>query len=108
MAATTAQAYWIADQTSMLRRVKFLATKAAVAVMAEDAGTANHAERVVYAKTVLDGTYNANTMAIACLTNSTIQAGADVTDAPDYGISDNDLEFAVNSLFNAMAGVATE
>jgi hypothetical protein len=97
----------IATQTTFLRRVKYAANKAAIAVMAEDAGTASHAERVVYAKTVLDGTASVQDYANAVVTNSTLTAAGDISSSPLHGISDNDLEFTVNSMFNAMAGVAT-
>jgi len=42
------------------------------------------------------------------LTNSTIAAESDVTKptAGAYGIPDSDIQFAVNSLFNALAGVS--
>ena len=97
----------IADTQTFQRRVEYCMKKAAVAVMAEDAGTTSHAERVVYAKTVLDGTASVAEYAAACVTNSTLTAAGDVDDPPLHGISDNDLEFTVNSMFNAMAGVAT-
>ena len=108
MAATASEAFWIAQQTGMVRRIKFLAMKAAVAVMSEEATTANHAERVVYAKTILDGSYSSTGLALACMVNSTVQAGADASDPPTFGVSDSDLEFTVNSVFDAMAGVATQ
>jgi len=97
----------IANQTSFLRRVRYSMKKAAVAVMAEDAGTASHAERVVYAKTVLDGTASVQEYASAAVTNATITTNGDITAGPLFGTSDSDLEFTVNSMFNAMAGVAT-
>ena len=107
MAATASEAVWIAQQTDFLRRVRYFAMKAAVAVMAEEAGTANHAERVVYAKTILNNSYNSNAYALACMANATLQASADTSDTDLFGVSDNDLEFTVNSLLNAMAGVST-
>ena len=107
MALNADQAYWVSEQPSTIRRVKFFVTKAATAVMAEDAQTASHAERVVFAKTVLDGTYSASNYSLACLANSTIQAAGDAGASPLFGIVDGDLEFTVNSLFNAMAGVST-
>ena len=74
--------------------------------MAEDAGTTNHAERVVYAINVLEGTASVGEAAKAVVTNATLTAAGD-SDAADMGITDNDLEFTVNSMFNAFAGVAT-
>lgn len=97
----------IALQTAFLRRVEYCAKKAAVAVMAEDAGTTNHAERVVYAKSILEGDASLQEYAKAVVTNSTLTTNGDLDSPPLFGISDNDLEFTVNSMFNAMAGVAT-
>lgn len=97
----------IADSTLFQSRVKYCMNKAAVAVMAEEAATANHSERVVYAKKVLDGTASVSAYATAVVTNATITSEGD-SDAADMGVSDGDLEFTVNSMFNAFAGVATE
>jgi hypothetical protein len=97
----------IAQQTAFLRRVGYCLNKAAIAVMAEDAGTAGHAERVVYAKEVLDGTANVANAANAVVTNATLTTNGDLASPPLFGISDSDLEFTVNSMFNAFAGVAT-
>lgn len=82
--------------------VKYYTIKAAVAIMAEDAGTESHAERVVYANMVLSGAASVDEYAIAVATNSTV-LGKILADQP----YDSDLEFVVNSLFNAFAGVST-
>jgi len=97
----------IANKNNTKDRVAYCLKKAAVAVMAEDAGTANHAERVVYAKQVLSGEASVVEATKAVVTNATLTSDGDITDAPDYGISDSDLEFTVNSMFNALAGVST-
>ena len=87
-------------------RVEYCMKKAAVAVMAEDTGTASHAERVVYAKKVLDGTASVSEYSKAAVTNTTLTAAGD-SDAADMGITDSELEYTINSMFNAFAGVAT-
>ena len=97
----------IAQQSAFKRRVEYCMKKAAVAVMAEAAGTASHAERVVFAITVLDGSASVSEAASAVVTNATLTTNGDITAGPLYGVSDNDLEFTVNSMFNAFAGVAT-
>lgn len=97
----------IAANKTFQNRVEYCLKKAAVAVMAELAGTANHAERVVYASKVLDGQASVIEAAKAAVTNPTLTAGGDIGAGPLFGISDNDLEFTVNSMFNAFAGVAT-
>lgn len=98
---------YIAEQPSTRSRVEYCLKKAAVAVMAEEANTANHAERVVFAKKVLAGEANIQNATLATMTNSTITSNGAPNTAPNFGISDNDLEFTVNSMFNAFAGVAT-
>ena len=96
----------IADEPEFLRNVTFFAYKAAVAVMAEAAVTASHAARVVYAKAILGGTASMTDYASAVVSNATLQAEANHDAPPNFGIPDSDLEFTVNSLFNAMAGVS--
>lgn len=83
-------------------RVEYALYVAAVNVMAEVNTTLNHAARVVYAKTVLNGSAPIHPAVVAVLTNSTIAAAADST-----AVVDSDIQFAVNSLFNALSGVAT-
>lgn len=97
----------IASQVAFLRRVEYCMKKAAIAVMAEDVGTTNHAERVVYAKLILDGTASVGEYAKAVVTNATLTTNGDLDSPPLFGISDSDLEFTTNSMFNAMAGVST-
>ena len=87
-------------------RVDFMLAKAAISVLSESTSTEGHADRVVYAKSVLDGSASVLEHATAALTNATLTAAATL-DADDHGISDSDLEFAVNEMWNAMSGVET-
>jgi hypothetical protein len=96
----------VARDTAFQARVRFCLTTAAIAVMAEVNTTANHAVRVTYAKTVIAGTADVYAAAVAVVTNSTIAAEANPTSA-DQAVPDGDLQFTVNSLFNALSGVAT-
>jgi hypothetical protein len=48
----------------------------------------------------------AHVEAMAAMTNSTITANGAPNTPPNFGVSDNDLEFTINSMFNAFAGVA--
>jgi len=93
----------IATHEAWVARVRFFAVKAAIAVMAEDPETMNHAERVAYAKKVLHGETSMSDYAWATITNSAFDG---VDDPSLFGITDQALEFTVNSMFNAMAGVA--
>ena len=96
----------VANHPRFQGRVDYYMSKAAVAVIAEAQVTVGHAARVVYAKTILDGTASAQEYSTAVMTNSTLVAAAVITQA-DHGITDGDLEFTTNSMFNAMAGVET-
>ena len=98
---------WISEQPTTRKRVEYCLNKAAVAIMAEASGTANHAERVTYSISVLDGEASVKQATVAAMTNSTLTAAGDTQAPPNFGLSDNDLEFTVNSLINALAGVST-
>jgi hypothetical protein len=107
MAATTADAMTVSRTVGWQDRVRYAAIKAAVAVMAESAGTASHTQRVTYAKSVLAGLIDIFSMSIGVATNPTIFAELNPTATPNYGVPDADIEFTVNSLYNAFAGVST-
>lgn len=96
----------IAKQDYFKDRVRFYATKAAIAVMSEAGNVVGHAERVIYAKAILAGSVDIQQLAYGVVTNSTIAASADAGTPPDFEIVDGDIEFVVNSLFNAYAGVS--
>ncbi len=94
--------YWEYHRNKELRdKVKHEMQLAAIAVMAEDAVTASHAERVIYAKLILDGSASAEEYAIGVITNPTVNAH--IIAGTDYT---SDLAFVVQSMFNAFAGVS--
>lgn len=74
--------------------------KAAWAIRNEDAGTTNHANRIVWANGILaskQGMVDAATeMFLYFLSNATIQTNGDAS-------TDNDIEFVVNSLVDTLA-----
>lgn len=105
MATSLEVASAIRDQR-LIDRVNFFVLKAAVAVMSEDNTTASHAERVTFANKVFILDYNLPQYVSAVLTNSTNLTNLDLTQ-DNHGISDSDMEFTVNSMYNAFAGVAT-
>lgn len=88
-----------ARNPDFIDRVKLYLQKAAVAVMAEAGDAAGHALRVAYAGKVLAGTASAREAAIAVMTNGTVAAN-------ELAAPDGDIEFAVDSMFDALAGVA--
>lgn len=84
-----------------LLRQRFAAArlKAAWDILNEDAGTTNHAERLVWANAVLgayDGTPFVEVEYRRFLSNSTIQTTGNAS-------SDNDVQFVVNSMSDAFA-----
>jgi hypothetical protein len=96
----------IAEHVTFLRRVEYCLKKAAIDVMAELATVDNHAERVAYATKVLTGEASVGEYARAVVTNPTLTAGGDISSPPNMGISDGDLQYTVESMFNAHAGIA--
>lgn len=96
----------IAKDVRFQSRVSYYLHLAAINVMAEAANTASHTSRVTYAKTVLNGVADPYRVSIEVLTNATIAAEA-TTQGPDFGIPDSDIQFTVNSIFNALAGIST-
>lgn len=94
------QAMDVAANATFQSRVKFFLQKAALDVMAEVNTTPNHTARVVFANKVLAGQTSIFEATVAVLTNTTVEG--ELFTAPD-----NDVQFAVNSVYNALAGVAT-
>lgn len=97
----------IASNAGFQSRCQYALTDAAVNVMAESNETASHQQRVNYARQVIAGSINVLQLAFTVLTNSTIAAEANVQTTPDYAIPDSDIQFAVNSLFNTLAGIGS-
>ena len=93
----------IAGNNGFQNRIKYALTSAAISVYNEQSSTTGHTARVAYATSVIQGSYNLPSVTLAVLTNSTISAEATLSSAPDFGIPDTDLQFAVNSLWNALA-----
>lgn len=104
--ANYADSRWISQQPNTVRRIEYVVTKLAVAVMSESAQTAGHAARVAFATKVLAGQVDYDRVAIAALTSNAV-SGGNVNAAPNFGFTDAELETAVTSVFNALAGIAT-
>jgi len=106
----------ISTDTRFQNRVNFYLQQSAINVVAESTSTANHPLRVAFAKSIITGTLiipfsqsnnlNLQRYAIEVLTNSSIAAEATLI-GPDFGIPDGDIQFAVQTLFNAWSGVST-
>lgn len=93
----------ISGNNGFIGRVRYALTSAAVSVYNEASTTTGHAQRLALASQVIQGGYNPGSAALPVLTNAAIAAEATLATAPDFGIPDTDLQFAVNSLWNALA-----
>ena len=93
----------IAGNNGFQNRIKYALTQAAVSVYNEASSSTGHTARLAYAVGVIGGSYNLASATLAVLTNSTIAAEATLSSAPDFAIPDTDIQFAVNSLWNALA-----
>ena len=93
---TLAEQYAAANDPTFASRVGQAMCKAAVAVQAEATNTANHTNRANFATLALrDPERYQAAVARAVVTNAGITSTA---------ASDNDVEFTVNSMWNAFAG----
>lgn len=99
----------IARDPTFQDRVKYWLFNAAIAVVAEVNTTPSHAARVTYAQKVFAETADVFAAAICVLNNATVATEANVatTAQSGYAVPDSDGQFATNSFFNALAGVAT-
>lgn len=111
MPANFAQLAQIAASQEFQQRVSYAMNVAAANVYAEAGTVTGHAARAGFAIKVANGSYNLPAAAIAVLTNATIAAEATVSN-PQQGVAttlntipDADIQFAVNSLWNLLAGV---
>lgn len=91
------QLTWVGNADNVAK-VRQLLCKSAVAVAAEEAATAHHVTRSAFAFAVLG-----NPTAAGAAAAYAVATNSGLTTTP----SDNDLEFTVNSMFNAFAGVTT-
>ena len=86
------------EAVNLKNRTTAAIAKAATDVLNEDPGTANHANRLVWAGSALDNaTAMAERMMWGVLSNATIQANGESS-------TDNDIQFVVNSLIDSYAG----
>jgi hypothetical protein len=104
MSATFSQLTTISNNGDFQNRVAYSLLVAAVNVYSELSSTPGHIARSKFATTVVNGQFNIQPIALAVLTNSTIAAEANILTTPGFAIPDADIQFAVNSLWNALAG----
>lgn len=89
----------LAQSPAFIARVQMALVKSAVAVSSEEQTTVYHETRAQWATQVLrDPEHYAARVAVGVASNAAITADS----------SDSDIEFTVNSQWNAYAGVITE
>lgn len=100
---------YLADNEEFVRRVRVALVTAAKNVMAEDNTTKDHATRVIYAKKVIDNPDVQTRLAVhSIVTNVAIDSTLDkLAGRYQTSASDSDIQFTVDSLFNALAGIST-
>lgn len=107
MAASFDDISTISANTAFQSRCQYALIVAAIDVMSEANTTGGHAQRLEYAKQVLQAQVSLVVVAMAVLTNATIGAEAVAATTPGYAIPDSDIQFAVNSIFNALSGIGS-
>lgn len=105
MAASFTEFGGIAVNPGFQSRVQYALVVQALVVHNEVVGTAGHPARLAFARNVLNGSVSLQMISLMILTNSTINAEAVAVSTPLFGIPDADIQTAVASLWNAMAGV---
>jgi hypothetical protein len=97
--ATLSEIYGIRyDNTNLKKKVTSAVAKSAADVIAEDPGTTNHADRLVWARsTILNTPQAAEVMMWYIAQNASINASPDTA-------TDNDILFVVNSVIDLIAG----
>lgn len=85
------------------RRVAYALTVAALAAYNEAGTVQNHTLRAAYATKVLASNFDLPGAVLGVLTNATIATEANSATTGN-GIPDSDIQFAVNSIYNALAG----
>ncbi len=82
----------------MQNKIRYHIVAAALAVMAEEEGHANHANRLAYARVVLTAGANIYQLTVAVAVNATITAKIEA--GTDY---DDDIAYVITTIFDAFA-----
>ena len=98
----------IAHSSAFQSRVEAAMHKVALEVMVEDASVPDHSERATYAMTILDGGGKPGEYTKSVVMEQSIADVAVPGVSPEYGISDAELESAVNAIYNAKAGIHSQ
>jgi hypothetical protein len=105
MAATFSDLATIAKDANFQGRVQYALIVAAVNVYSELTSTTGHPLRTAMSARVFTQNYSIQTISLMVLQNATIAAEANVLTTPGFAVPDADIQFAINSLWNALSGV---
>lgn len=94
---------YTAHNEDFRRRVAYALTVAAIAAYNEAGTVSNHTLRAAFAVKVLASQFDLHGAVLGVLTNSTIAAESNSATTGN-GVPDTDIQFAVNSIYNALAG----
>ena len=91
---TAIDQYTLSHDPQFVQRVQMLAQKAAIDISSEAVDTAKHAQRIAFGnKVLLNPSWHAELIAQGVVTNVAINAES----------SDSDIQFTINSQWNAYA-----
>lgn len=93
----------IAPTSEFQSRVAYAMGVAAASVYSEAGTVPGHTARAAFANKVANGNYSLPAAALLVLSNATIAAEANNA-VSGNAIPDSDIQFAVNSLWNLLAG----
>jgi len=99
----------LADADKFQRRVLYALLTSSKNIMAEPANVTNHADRAAFAEKVIN-TPSQYVLSVSQIVTTNVAIDAVLnkeTGAYETTASDPDIQFTVDSLFNALAGVST-
>jgi hypothetical protein len=96
----------VANDATFQNRCMYAAKVTALAVMVESGGVLNHQARVDYGRKILDGAVPASQLSWAAVTNPALNAAINVGAAADFGVTDAQIQAAVNAVLPSLAGIA--
>jgi hypothetical protein len=95
----------VANDATFQNRCLYAATVTALVVMAESGTVANHQDRVAFARKIIDRSVPASMLSWAAVTNAALNAAINMT-ATDFGVSDPQIQAAINAVLPGVAGIA--
>lgn len=95
----------VAQDATFQNRCLYAAQVTALAVMVESGSVLNHQARVDYSRKILDGAVPASRLSWAAVTNAALNAAINMT-ATDFGVTDAQVQSAVNAVLPSLAGIA--